>query len=132
MTDAYDARALLAANLQRLMEKHPDKDSAEKMSKVCAWTAGTKKGKKIAPRTIGYVLDTRNIERPSPGLDLITSLADAFKVRAWQLLVDERELHDWAVRKLSPSNEPTVLYPTGAQSRELRVAEPAPKKRRRK
>lgn len=103
----YSARDLLAANLERLMAEHPDKATPSKLSKRCFWPAGDKKGEPVAPRTIRYVLDRRAgaAAAPSPSLDLIVALAEAFGLPAWQLLVDDRQLRTWMVGKLFTSGE---------------------------
>lgn len=102
----YDPKLLLADNLKRLMDEHPDKSSPAKLSKVSKWPAGPKRGQNISPRVIAYLLDTRPEAKPySPTLDLIVGIADAFKVPAWQLLVDDKQLRTWMVGKLFSAEE---------------------------
>jgi hypothetical protein len=104
----YSARDLLAANLQRLMAEHPDKDSPDKLSKACFWPAGRKKGENVAPRTIRYALDARvdaDPPVPSPSLDLIIAIANAFEVPAWQLVADQRILRLSELGKLFTMSE---------------------------
>lgn len=99
----YDARELLIENVKRLMGDHPDKGSAAKLGAACIWPAGKKKGQKVGERTIRYLLDTRTDmipPRPSPSLDLIVAIANAFNTPAWQLLVDDKQLRTWMVGKL--------------------------------
>lgn len=99
----YTARAVLAANLARLMEETPALDTPDKLSKRCFWPAGKKKGKRVAPRTIRYALDTREDAVPpipSPTLDLIAALAGAFGIPPWHMLVDDEEARRWVVSRL--------------------------------
>jgi hypothetical protein len=104
----YSARDVLAANVQRLMDEHGDLGSPGKLAKRCFWPGGNKKGKRVSERQIRYVLDTRAgaaLPSPSPSLDLIVAIGNAFKVPAWQLLVDDKQLRVWMVGKLFTSSE---------------------------
>lgn len=99
----YTARDLLAANLLRHMEETPALDSPEKLSKRCFWPAGAKKGKRVAPRTIRYVLETESKTdkpTPSPSLDLIVALATAFEVQPWEMLVDDDQARKWVMARI--------------------------------
>lgn len=87
----YTPRQLLAANVRRLMESTPGITSAEKLAPRCKWPSGHKKaGKKIAPRTIRYVLDARQ-DSPSPSVDLICAIALALGRQPWDLLADDEQ-----------------------------------------
>jgi hypothetical protein len=104
----YNARDLLAANVRRLMDEHPDKSSPSKLARRCFWPAGAKQGKRVSERQIRYVLDTRTDSVPpvpSPTLDLVIAIGNAFDVPAWQLLVDDRQLRTWMVGKLFSASE---------------------------
>lgn len=95
----YDARSHLAANVARLMQAHPDKESPAKLAKQTYWPAGRKKGKRVSERQIRYLLDTRD-DAPSPGLDVIVAIANAFEVPAWQLLADDKMIRLWEIGRL--------------------------------
>lgn len=98
----YDARDVLAANLERLMADNPELGTRKQLAAKCFWPEGNRKaGKNVSERIIGYVLDRRVVADPySPSLDLITAFALAFNVPAWQLLVDDKQLRTWMVGKL--------------------------------
>lgn len=96
-------RLVLAAAVAHLMKLHPDRDTPAKLSRRCFWPAGKKKGKRVSERQLRYVLDTRADAVPpipSPSLDLIVAIANAFDVPAWQLLVDDKQAREWVVDRL--------------------------------
>lgn len=97
----YSPRDLLAANLRRLMddERYVDKSSPKKLAKVSFWPSGSKAGKPLSERQVRYMLDT-SPDSPSPSLDAIVAVGNAFKIPAWQLLVDDRAMRKWMVGKL--------------------------------
>lgn len=89
MSQNYTPRQLLAANVKKWMDKTPGMDSPEKLALVCRWPAGNKKaGKKIAPRTLRYMLDVRK-DAPAPSVDLIFAVAAALHRQPWELLADD-------------------------------------------
>lgn len=110
------ARTLLAENLRRLMDAH-SLETPKKLAKVARWPAGRKKGELIAPRTIGYALDTREDvvpPVPSPSLDLIVGLAEVFGRQAWEMLVSQEQADQWIVTRLRalpqlPANHPPPM-----------------------
>lgn len=104
----YSARKLLVDNVERLMADHPDLGKPVKLAKKARWPAGKKKGKPISERQIRYMLDLREDAipaTPSPTLDLIVGIANAFEVPAWQLLADDRVLRIWELGRLFDSRE---------------------------
>lgn len=104
----YDARDLLAANVARLMLEHPDRGSARKLAAKSFWpaTAGPKRrGKALSERYVRYVLNPVPDAAHSPSLDIITAIATAFGVQAWQLIVDDKQLRTWMVGKLFSSSD---------------------------
>lgn len=104
----YSARTLLADNIEALMAAHPDRDTPKKLAKFARWPAGKKKGELVGERTIRYALDTRQDTVPpvpSPSLDLIVAIANAFGVPSWQLLADQRLLRLWNLGKLFTMTE---------------------------
>ena len=87
----YTPRQLLAANVKKWMDNTVGMDSPEKLAKGCKWPVGHKKaGKKIAPRTIRYLLDIRQ-DSPSPSVDIICSIAAALGRQPWELLADDEQ-----------------------------------------
>lgn len=89
MDDSYTPRQLLAANVKKWMDKTPGMESPEKLALVCRWPEGNKKaGKKIAPRTIRYMLDVRK-DAPAPSVDLLCAIASALRRQPWELLADD-------------------------------------------
>lgn len=109
-------RELLAANIERLMADTPGMDTPEKLAKFCRWPTGHKKaGKKIAPRTIRYLLDTRK-DAPSPSLDMVAAIAAAFGRPPWELLTDDEQTRHYLVsRILSAPPVPTERLPLKLQ-----------------
>lgn len=104
----YSARKQLANNIEWLMAERPELGSTTKLAKIARWPAGKKKGELISERQIRYVMDTREDAvppTPSPTLDLIIGIANAFEVPTWQLLADERVLRIWELGKLFTSRE---------------------------
>jgi hypothetical protein len=100
---AYLFRAVLARNLTRLMEEHTDRSSPAKLSQHSIWPIGsTKAGKKVSERQIRYVLEPHGPLAPSATLDLVTALANAFKVPPWRLLADDEQIREWAMDRLGP------------------------------
>jgi hypothetical protein len=101
---AYHLRAVLARNLTRLMEEHTDRSSPAKLSQHSIWPIGsTKAGKKVSERQIRYVLEPHGPLAPSATLDLVTALANAFKVPPWRLLADDSQIREWAMDRLGPA-----------------------------
>lgn len=99
----YSARKLLAENLARLMADHPDKSTPAKLAKVARWPSGKKRGREISERQIRYALDIRTDAVPaipSPTLDLVIRIANAFDVPAWKLLAPRRVHRVWELGKL--------------------------------
>lgn len=104
----YSERHLLAENIKRLMTERPELSSPAKLAKECRWPAGKKKGRKVSERQIRYALDTRVDALPpvpSPTLDLIVAIANAFSVPTWQLLADDRLIKLWSLGKLFTMSE---------------------------
>lgn len=100
----YTPRQLLAANVRRLMEATPDMRTAERLAPRCLWPSGHKKaGKKIAPRTIRYVLDARQ-DSPSPSVDLICAIAFALGRQPWELLADDEQTKKYLLGVLMSSS----------------------------
>lgn len=100
-----EPREQLAAKVKSLMEASADKGTPRLLSKVCYWPPGSKKaGRKVSERNICYVLDTSEFS-PSPTLDVIVAIANAFSVPAWQLLVDEKQVRLWMVGRLLSTTE---------------------------
>lgn len=96
----YTPRQLLAANVRKLMDEKPALDSAEKLAKHCKWPDGHKKaGKKIAPRTIRYLLDDRQ-DAPSPTVDLVFAIAKALERQPWELLADDEQTRKYLLGML--------------------------------
>jgi hypothetical protein len=98
----------LAENIKRLMFEQPALGSPAKLAKECRWPAGKKKGQKISERNIRYALDTRLDAVPpvpSPTLDLIIAIANAFNVPTWQMLADDRMIRLWNLGKLFATSE---------------------------
>jgi hypothetical protein len=79
---AVDAgyRTVLATNLDALLRFH--QTSAERLK--ATYVDGTKKGKRVAPRTIRNALRT---DTPAPGIDALAALAAALGVQVYHLLV---------------------------------------------
>lgn len=73
------ARHILAANLRKLMSKHP----VLRDRKAIAARTG------ISARTVGYMLQSGE---GNPTLANIEAVADAFKVPAWRLLTDDENV----------------------------------------
>jgi hypothetical protein len=104
----YSARRLFAENIQRLMDANPSLGSPAKLAKHCRWPSGRKKGELVSERNIRYALDTRTDAIPpipSPTLDLLIAIANAFQVPAWQMLADDRLLKLWNLGKLFTISE---------------------------
>lgn len=104
----YNARDLLAANVEQLMRESSDMKTAKTLAAACRWpaTAGPKRrGKKLSERYIRYVLTPGTDNSPSPSLDVITAIATAFNTHAWRLLVDDRTLRLWMMGKLFSMSE---------------------------
>lgn len=99
-TISFAPRELLAANIAKLMAVTMGKDTPEKLAKFCRWPVGNKKaGKKIAPRTIRYMLDTR-ADAPAPSIDLIFAVAAALDRQPWELLADDEQTRRYLVSRL--------------------------------
>ena len=106
----YTARRLLADNIERLMAlpENSEKNSPAKLARVARWPAGKKKGEPVSERQIRYALDTREDVLPpvpSPTLDFIVAIANAFGVPSWQMLSDDRLLKLWSLGKLFTISE---------------------------
>lgn len=105
----YSARKLVADNVRDLMNAHKEAfGSVPKLAKAAKWPAGPKRGRSVSERQIRYLLDTRADAippTPSPTLDLIIAVANAFEVHAWQLLADTRALRIWEIGKLFDGRE---------------------------
>lgn len=104
----YSARDLLAANVQQLMDEHPDLNTAKKLAARCRWpdSAGPKRrGNPLSERYIRYVVNPDPEAPHSPSLDVINAIATAFKTEAWRLLVDDRTFRLWTMGKLFSNRE---------------------------
>lgn len=110
MPDAldYSTRKQLAENVRRLMDEHAELSSVPKLAKHARWPAGKKRGELISERNLRYALkvpsDPSDIT-PSPGLDVIIGIANAFEVPAWQLLADSQVLRIWRLAQLMATGE---------------------------
>lgn len=112
----YNARAVLAENVKRLMREHPEFTSPAKLSRRCFWPYGNKAGKRVSERRIRYVLSPRPADNFSPTLDLVEAIGAAFNVPAWRLLVDDTHLRGWAAERLFPVPGPATGAPRPAPS----------------
>lgn len=90
------------------MSEHEDKSTPSRLAKIARWPAGRKAGELVSERQIRYALDTRedvDPPTPSPTLDFIVAMANAFEVPAWQLLADDRLIKLWNLGKLFTMSE---------------------------
>lgn len=92
MVQEENASMVLAANIKRLQDANPGLDSSTKLGK----RAG------IGQRTAARVMAGGQV---STGLDVIESIAKAFDLEVWQILVPN----------LDPSNLPVICNPNGRE-----------------
>ena len=87
-------KVILAERVGRITEERP-----AQLAKRCYYQSGTKKGRKVSPRGLGYALDGRP-DGIQPSIDVIEALAVALGCNAWELLVDEDEVRQQAIERM--------------------------------
>lgn len=82
MREPLDYRRVLAENVKALMAAN----SWRRHDIPAFYLSGSKRGKRVSSRTIGYIRDGTG---PSPSLDVVAAIAAASKppLMPWQLLV---------------------------------------------
>jgi hypothetical protein len=93
--DKKTARQALASNLKRLMRTTPWLNTGQKIE--------AKSANRVRQRTVSNMTRADQKEANSPTLDNIEEVARAFKLEAWQLLLNEEtvgpQLYGWLMRR---------------------------------
>jgi hypothetical protein len=98
-----DYKKILAKNVLSLMGRSATLNSHRKLASHCSIG-----NRKVAPRTIGHLLDPDETRQPQ--LDTIVAIARAFKVPPWALLSPDFDPVTGNVRELPPPEILDLAY----------------------
>lgn len=93
----YEARKILATNLERLMRADDKFNSQMKLAKL----ASRPGGKKVGQTTISILLKPNH--EVSPRLETIEAVASVFKLQVWELLYPDLKIG--AVNRFSQAKD---------------------------
>ena len=93
-----DYRKSLRLNLAALLTEHGDTTTT--LARKAVYLDGTKRGKRVAERSLRYFMEQ---DGPSPGLDALAAIASAYGIAVWQLLAPGLTPDDLPRLALTPS-----------------------------